>query len=579
MFVDTIILAGLAVLVAAQPEAPVPLKPPGPQIPQVPQVPQVPKVPPRTTATKAPPGPPRDTNPDCAALREKVPGHLYHNCTFICEGDQDFVLRDGQSCFVADPLDEMPVRGGVRTVTGDMGTCKDGKCVLLQSVNPPAMPETPRPRPPSDVSPDCHRPNTTDYVFEKCSFVCEGDQDFTMYNKELCILPGQSSSGGTSSVEGSVAAFVTGVCVDGKCVLEDTLAPPQKPGKPAPPRDTNPDCNAWKTNQRNYLYHNCTFICEGDEEVLLKNRQSCVLQATPQSPRRNGVNGALGSVDMGVCLAGRCVQPNEITPQMPKFPLPGPPSDINPDCYRPSSTEYIFQNCSFICEKDEAFRLNNSEKCTLQGQSPTAISTSSQGGTAAFVTGVCKEGKCVLPGGAPPQKTARPEPPRETNPDCKSWRNNLSKYRYRSCTFVCGEDEEVSLKNNERCILPDVQSPSIPKRSTKRDKAPKGVCNDGKCVPKRKKTTPSIVKSTIPPPPWDRNPDCNATMAKVKGYVYHNCTFDCEKDEEILLKDKEPCILQQGQVKPPVPSLTQQTSWPKGVCQDGVCVPQGTKKS
>ncbi|XP_037566364.1 uncharacterized protein LOC119446091 [Dermacentor silvarum] len=668
MFADIVICAGLAVLVAAQSKSPVP------QVPQVPQVPLVPKIPPAPLATTTPPGPPRDSNPDCDAWMKKVPGHLYSTCSFICEGDEDFVLRDGQSCFIQDPLEEMPVRRGVRTITGDMGTCKKGKCVLLQSGEPPKMPETPKPRPPSDISPDCNRPNATDYVFENCSFACEGDELFVMRNHEPCILPGQSSSSAISSVKGSVAAFVTGVCIEGKCYLKDTLAPPQKPGqpgpprdtnpdcaatktkranylyhnctfpcegdeevslnnkescilqaasqpgtknqvqgvqgsadmgfckdgrcvsqndktpslptgKPKPPRDTNPDCNAWKTNQRNYLYHNCTFVCEGDEEVPLRNRQSCVLPAVPQSPTQSNVNGALGTVDMGVCLDGRCVpQNNKIPPQMPKLPLPKPPSDINPDCNRPDSTDYVFQNCSFVCERDEATYLNKSEKCVLQGQSPTAISTSSEGNVAAFVTGVCKEGKCVLPSAVLPQNTARPEVPRVRNQDCRSWRKKRSKYTYRNCTFACEGDEEVYLRNNERCFLTDSQTPSMSTQSvnsvnSEGRKPPRGVCNNGKCVPKQRMTTPSIVTSTVPAPPRERNPDCKATVAKVQGYVYHNCTFVCELDEEICLRNNELCILQEGQVKSPATSLTQHTSGAQGVCQDGVCVPQSTKKS
>ncbi|KAL1477403.1 hypothetical protein MTO96_017502 [Rhipicephalus appendiculatus] len=255
MFVDIIIYASLVILASAQLKVPGPVPPqvlttpPGQQVTQAPQVPPQQKVPPQK---KVPPlrrryhqrlrklrSPPMDNNPDCVAMRNNIPRHLFHNCTFLCEGDEEFVLGNHETCFAQDPIEDMPVKNGVRTITGDAGTCIDGKCVIRGSGTPPKKPKpprrTPKPRPPTDTSPDCGHLNTTDYVYEKCRFICQGDELFSLRRRERCILPGQTPSRGTSPQKGSMTAFVTGVCVDGKCVLNDTLAPPQKPTIPSAP--------------------------------------------------------------------------------------------------------------------------------------------------------------------------------------------------------------------------------------------------------------------------------------------------------------------------------------------------------
>uniref|UniRef100_L7M816 Mucin n=1 Tax=Rhipicephalus pulchellus TaxID=72859 RepID=L7M816_RHIPC len=621
MFVDIVIYASLAILASAQLKVPGPVPPPvltpppGPQVTQVPQVPGQQKVPPKNklppvspTPPAPPPSPPAppvpssppaipatpkqpaapskapkppiDNNPDCVAMRNNIPRHLFRNCTFICEGDEEFVLGNHETCFAEDPIKEMPARNGVKTITGDEGTCIDGKCVLPGSGTPPKKPKPPRrtrkPRPPTDTNPDCGHRNTTDYVYEKCSFICEEDELFTLRSRERCILPGQKPSRGTSPVKGSVTAFVTGVCVEGKCVLNDTLAPPQKPTIPTPPQETNPDCAASKNKNTSYLYHNCTFACEGDEEVALVDKESCVLKQLPQTGTKNQVKiGGQVAVEMGFCLEGKCVPPGSEGP-----PSNGkPPHDTNPDCaaWKKKQVDYPYNNCTFICEGDEEVPLDDRQFCVLNpsSQAPTKAQVQG-GGQEQAELGVCIGGKCTPT--QTPGTTGKPGPPRDTNPDCNAWKKNLTNYLYHSCTFACEGDEEVPLSNKQSCVLH-----STSKQDTKNQAevgqlgtVEMGYCKDGRCVALDNK---SPVTTGKPQPPKDKNPDCYAWEKNQTDYLYHSCTFLCERDEKVPLNDKQSCVLKPVSGSPSKHSIKggELGTADIGHCVDGKCVAPNSK--
>ncbi|XP_037513533.1 uncharacterized protein LOC119390069 [Rhipicephalus sanguineus] len=619
MFLDIVIYASLAILASAQIKAPGPVPPsvltppPEPQVAQTPQVPpqqkvppvspkppapsapsppRAPPAPPSPPATAAPPKapptpskapkPPNDNNPDCIAMRYHIPRHLFYNCTFVCEGDEEFILGNRETCFAQDPIEDMPVRKGVRTVTGDMGTCIDGKCVIPESGTPPKKPKpprrTPKPRPPADISPDCDHPNTTNYVYQECSFICQGDQLFTLRSRERCILPGQNSSRGTSPVKGSATAFVTGVCVEGKCVLNDTLAPPQQPIIPMPPRETNPDCAASKQKNSSYLYHNCTFACEGDEEVALVDKESCVLKQLSQAGTKNQVKtGGQLEVEMGFCLEGRCLPPGSEGP-----PSNGkPPRDTNPDCtaWKKKQADYPYNNCTFICERDEEVPLNNRQFCVLKPASQAPTKTQVKGGdrdTAEL--GVCVGGRCVPTNAQTPGTTGKPGPPRDTNPDCNAWRENLTNYLYHSCMFACEGDEEVPLKNKQSCVLHSTskQGKKNHVKGGELGTAEIGYCKDGQCVPLDNK---SPVTTGKPQPPKEKNPDCYAWEKNQANYLYHSCTFVCELDEEVPLNNKQSCVLQPASGLPsthPVKGGELGTA-DIGHCVNGKCVSPNSK--
>uniref|UniRef100_A0A6G5A0A7 Mucin n=1 Tax=Rhipicephalus microplus TaxID=6941 RepID=A0A6G5A0A7_RHIMP len=135
--------------------------------------------------------------------------------------------------------------------------------------------------------------------------------------------------------------------------------------QPGPPRDTNPDCTAWRTNRTDNLYHTCTFTCEGDERVALQNKESCVRQPSPGSPSKHPSREKdLGTVDMGQCVDGKCVPLNSNAPTSKQ---PRPPKETNPDCtaWMTNRTDNIFHTCMFTCEEDERVALRNNESCVL----------------------------------------------------------------------------------------------------------------------------------------------------------------------------------------------------------------------
>uniref|UniRef100_A0A224YD27 Mucin n=1 Tax=Rhipicephalus zambeziensis TaxID=60191 RepID=A0A224YD27_9ACAR len=352
-----------------------------------------------------------------------------------------------------------------------------------------------------------------------------------------------------------------GQCVDGKCVPLNSKTPTTK--QPGPPKETNPDCTAWRTNRTDNIFHTCIFTCEGDERVALRNKQSCVLLPASGSIK-NQVTGISPPPKIGVCDNGKCVPQNSKVP--PQMPIPRPPIDNNPDCNHmdDGSGEYIYQNCSFVCEEDEDSYLNNSEKCVLQGQSQVVIPTSLQATSAAFATGVCKEGQCVSKDAVLPPNPGGPRPPRRS-PDCKARKNGRKNYAYRKCSFSCEGDEMVYLKRGEKCMLPQGQTPDSAKKGRRTRR--KGICEKGVCVPRNKKVPPQKVTPTMPTPPKDKNPDCKAVYEKSKVYVYRQCTFICERDEEFWLKNNETCMLPDDQAK----TSTQQ-KLPTGVCVRGNCV-------
>uniref|UniRef100_A0A6G5A3C7 Putative mucin n=1 Tax=Rhipicephalus microplus TaxID=6941 RepID=A0A6G5A3C7_RHIMP len=149
--------------------------------------------------------------------------------------------------------------------------------------------------------------------------------------------------------------------------------------------------------------------------------------------------------------------------------------------------EYVYQNCTFVCEEDQESYLNNMEKCVLQGRSQVTIPTSSQTMSAAFATGVCKEGQCVSKDAVLPPNQGGPKPPRRSR-DCKAWRNRRMNYWYRKCTFSCEDDEMVYLKGGEKCMLPKGQTSNSAKKDRRTRR--KGICKNGICVLRNKKVPP-----------------------------------------------------------------------------------------
>ncbi|KAL1460374.1 hypothetical protein MTO96_006227, partial [Rhipicephalus appendiculatus] len=191
------------------------------------------------------------------------------------------------------------------------------------------------------------------------------------------------------------------------CALKPVYQAPTKTqtpgttGKPGPPRDTNPDCNAWKKNLTNYLYHSCMFACEGDEEIPLSNKQSCVLHSTSKQDTKNHVNGGdLGTVEMGYCKDGKCVRLDNKSPVTTGKPQP--PKDKNPDCYawKKNQTDYLYHSCTFVCQLDEEVPLNNKQSCVLKPASGSLSKHPGQGGRAGNCRHWTLRGwKIVLPGG------------------------------------------------------------------------------------------------------------------------------------------------------------------------------------
>uniref|UniRef100_A0A224YD21 Mucin n=1 Tax=Rhipicephalus zambeziensis TaxID=60191 RepID=A0A224YD21_9ACAR len=516
----------------------------------------------KSPVTTGKPQPPKDKNPDCYAWEKNQTDYLYHTCTFVCQLDEEVPLNNKQSCVLkpaSGSPSKHPVQGG-ELGTADIGHCVDGKCVPPNSKTP--MITTKQPGPPRDLNPDCTawKTNRTDNLYHTCTFTCEGDERVALQNKQSCVLqpaPGSPSKQAVSG--GDLGTVDMGQCVDGKCVPLNSKTPTTK--QPGPPKETNPDCTAWRTNRTDNIFHTCIFTCEGDERVALRNKQSCVLLPASGSIK-NQVTGISPPPKIGVCDNGKCVPQNSKVP--PQMPIPRPPIDNNPDCNHmdDGSDEYIYQNCSFDCEGDEASYLNNSEKCVLQGQSPVAIPTSLQATSAAFATGVCKEGHCVSKDAVLPPNPGGPRPPRRS-PDCKARKNGRKNYAYRKCSFSCEGDEMVYLKRGEKCMLPKHLDSAKKGRRTRR----KGVCENGVCVPRKKEVPPQKVTSTMPTPPKDKNPDCKAVYEKSKVYVYRKCTFVCERDEEFWLKNNERCMLPDDQAK----TSTQQ-KLPTGVCIRGNCV-------
>ncbi|KAL3254338.1 hypothetical protein MRX96_054230 [Rhipicephalus microplus] len=559
----------------------------------MPSSPPATSVPPKLpqTPSKAP-KPPVDSNPDCYAVRNNIPRHLFNNCTFICEQDEEFTLGNRETCFAQDPIEEMPVKNGVRTVTGDEGVCIDGKCVIQGSGTPPKHPKPPKgsrkPKPPPDTNPDCYNLNTTDYVYQKCSFICQVDELFTLRRHERCILPGQTPTRGTSLVTGSVTAFVTGICVGGKCVLNDTLAPPQKPTIPTPPTETNPDCAASKKKNSTYLYHNCTFACEGDEEVALVNKESCVLKQLSPGGAKNQVKiGGEIAVEMGFCVEGQCVPPGSQGPPIKAsitnfkevewcvgvnfgvtYIVDGkPPRDTNPDCaaWKKKKADYPYNNCTFICEGDEDVLLNSRQFCVLKPQAPTKTQVNGGDQDTADL-GVCVGGRCISNNIQTPETTRKPGPPRDTNPDCNAWRKNLTNYLYRNCMFVCEGDEEVPLSNKQSCVLHSTSEQDTKNQVNGGElgTVEMGYCKDGKCVPLDNKAPITNCYA------WEKNQT---------NYLYHNCTFVCQLDEEVPLNNGQSCIL-----KPASASSSKYASEGGelgtadiGHCVDGKCVRPNSK--
>uniref|UniRef100_A0A6G5A3F8 Putative mucin n=1 Tax=Rhipicephalus microplus TaxID=6941 RepID=A0A6G5A3F8_RHIMP len=66
------------------------------------------------------------------------------------------------------------------------------------------------------------------------------------------------------------------------------------------PESSDPNCK--KLEDANYVYSACTFICEGDEIIVLQKGEKCYLQkGKGMQPNKNS-NGATGK-----CVDGKCI--------------------------------------------------------------------------------------------------------------------------------------------------------------------------------------------------------------------------------------------------------------------------------
>uniref|UniRef100_A0A131YTJ6 Mucin n=1 Tax=Rhipicephalus appendiculatus TaxID=34631 RepID=A0A131YTJ6_RHIAP len=66
------------------------------------------------------------------------------------------------------------------------------------------------------------------------------------------------------------------------------------------PESSDPNCN--KTGDANNVYTACTFTCEGDEIIVLQNREKCYLPGGKGASPSKYINGATGQ-----CVDGKCI--------------------------------------------------------------------------------------------------------------------------------------------------------------------------------------------------------------------------------------------------------------------------------
>uniref|UniRef100_A0A224YD30 Mucin n=1 Tax=Rhipicephalus zambeziensis TaxID=60191 RepID=A0A224YD30_9ACAR len=90
-------------------------------------VPKNKEVPPQKV-TSTIPTPPQDKNPDCKAVYVKSKIHVYRTCTFICERDEEFWLRDKEQCTLPDDQVKTSVLNPTQQKMST-GVCVRGKCV------------------------------------------------------------------------------------------------------------------------------------------------------------------------------------------------------------------------------------------------------------------------------------------------------------------------------------------------------------------------------------------------------------------------------------------------------------------
>lgn len=64
---------------------------------------------------------------------------------------------------------------------------------------------------------DCHIENITDHVFHLCEYYCSGDEAFSLYKNETCILNYTESTSKEDNSTG-IDQRKLGFCQDGKCV-------------------------------------------------------------------------------------------------------------------------------------------------------------------------------------------------------------------------------------------------------------------------------------------------------------------------------------------------------------------------
>lgn len=84
------------------------------------------------------------------------------------------------------------------------------------------------------------------------------------------------------------------------------LSPPPTPEESTgPPPDDDPfDCNI--TRPYHHIYLNCSFICQGDQAVVVPNGEPCSLNHTELHSEDVKTTGTNGSI-IGVCYEGQCV--------------------------------------------------------------------------------------------------------------------------------------------------------------------------------------------------------------------------------------------------------------------------------
>uniref|UniRef100_A0A023G2V2 Putative gamma-aminobutyric acid gaba-a receptor subunit epsilon n=1 Tax=Amblyomma triste TaxID=251400 RepID=A0A023G2V2_AMBTT len=153
-----------------------------------------------------------------------------------------------------------------------------------------------------------------------------------------------------------------------------------------PPVETNPDCTSSSNNE--YVYRNCTFVCQLDEVVSLTDEQPCQYQPQVQ----------------GICVNGTCIA-------LPKARDDGnndSAKDAPPKCDDQIAYGNVHKKCSYSCG-DEMVVLSSGQACLRDGLND--------------VTGKCVEGECTAATGSPnepaplPQPESVPEPEPEPKPE------------------------------------------------------------------------------------------------------------------------------------------------------------------